>query len=309
MDACDNNNNPPEPVKPHPSGSGSATMPSQMLPLELGFAKLQLKPAEYKCDYLDTEMISRKGCIIQYVNHNQLGAAKVIGATRTGVMDPRKVPLYLQKYKDVIKAHAVATLQTHLLDIQCSTGILESIPVEDYSISFTWASVSEEGRTLNPEGKPELPLAFAAFDNWVIPRQPCRGDLAGVYVVNAYIMLQESVRRRAAVLKKNQLDELAKAELAKRPFLQGVKSGYQGPNPNYLGNNPKNGIPAQSIQMSRTEFNNTLQAERDVAVQEHIRQEGLKRPSPSAMEEQFPAMEPTEPPIWNKSTKILLPTE
>ena len=58
-----------------------------------GFSQLQLKSKEVFCDFLKSEMLHRKGCILQYVNLNSIGATNMIGATRINVTDTRQVPM------------------------------------------------------------------------------------------------------------------------------------------------------------------------------------------------------------------------
>ena len=118
----------------------------------------------------------------------------------------------------MIRQHAVLTLQQHLLDTQCATGVMETLTVEDYSLSFSWASITEEGRILNPFGRSELPLAFAAFDKLVAPRPISRDDQQGSLVVNVFIMLQEPAKRRGAVLKRSREDDIARNEMKKARF-------------------------------------------------------------------------------------------
>ena len=250
-----------------------------------GFALMQLKPKEYCCEYFEQEMITRKGAIFQYINQNSLGASTMIGATRIGVQDPRKIPLYVQRYKSVIRQHAVATLQQHMADTQCSTGVLESLTVEDYSISFSWASISEEARNLNLHLKSEMPLTYAGFENWVVPKYPCK-DGVGVYVVNVHIQLQEPTKRKNAVLKKNRDDEIAKAEAAKKPRIYG-----------------HNKLPSQEFIQS-TIANTAFQT-----ANECMKRSAPSSGSPPPDQSQYPPMPVGSPPEWNKSGKMQLPTD
>jgi hypothetical protein len=181
----------------------------------------KLKAKDFVCEYYDAEVLSRNGILLQYVNMNSMGATNMVGVSRTSVTDPRKMPAYLSKYKTVIRSHAVGLLKGHFDDTQCSTGATENISHEDYSISFSWASISEEGRRLNPFGRNELPLAYAAFDNWVEPNHTHSSNPdTFVYVINVWIMLQESTKRKRAVLKRARDDEAVKVENAKKPKFQ-----------------------------------------------------------------------------------------
>jgi hypothetical protein len=250
-----------------------------------GFAQMQLKPKDFCCDSYEVEMMTRKGAILQYVNQNSLGATTMIGATRIGVQDPRKIPLYIHRYKTIIRQHAVATLQQHMLDTQCSTGVLENLTVEDYSISFSWASVSDEARKLNLGMKSELPLSYAGYENWIVPVYPCK-DGQGVYVVNVHIMLQEPTKRKNAVLKRSREDELAKIEAAKKPRI------YQGKH--YQGMPTKEFITDAAV-----------------AAVECYKRSAPSSNSPPPQEAHYPPLPVPvgSPPEWNRSGKMQLPTD
>jgi hypothetical protein len=257
---------PPDVKMDDNSGPGTSTLE--------GFSQLQLKNKDMFCDVFDPEMLSRKGCILQYINLNSIGATNMIGATRIGVTDPRRVPLYLSRHKSVIRQHAVAALQQHLLDTQCSTGVLENLTVDDYSLSFSWASITEEGRSLNPFGRPELPLAYAAFDRLVAPRPLNKEDTVGSLVVNVFIMLQEMPKRRGAVIKRAREEE-ANKEAAK-------KARYQ----------------RTSNQIQET-IASTAEAVVNV----------MKRAAPTHDAGGYPLLPVGAPPEWNKTGKTQLPSE
>jgi hypothetical protein len=211
----------PPPPPPPSEKMDDLDLDPSMTKMGEGFQKTKLKTKDFTCEYFDQEVLTRNGVILQYVNMNSMGATNMIGASRISQQDPRKVPAYLSKYKTVIRQHAVGLLKGHFDDTQCSTGVTENICHEDYSISFSWASISEEGRRLNPFGRNELPLAYAAFDNWVEPNHTYSTDPNSfVYVVNVWIMLQESTKRKGAVLKRAREDEATKAENAKKPKFQ-----------------------------------------------------------------------------------------
>jgi hypothetical protein len=240
-----------------------------------GFSQLQLKSKEIFCDYLESEMLHRKGCILQYVNLNSIGATNMIGATRINVTDARKVPMYLWKNKMMIRQHAVLSLQQHLLETQCSTGVTEVLTVEDYSLSFSWASITEEGRSLNPFGRSELPLAFAAFNKLVAPRPVSSDDKEGSLVVNVFIMLQEPAKRRGAVLKRSREDDIARNEMKKARF--------------------------QHRQAVQTE--DIVAKNADAIVQ------AFKRQAPLPTATNYPQLPVGAPSEWNKTGRTQLPSE
>ena len=242
-----------------------------------GFSQLQLKSKDMFCDFMESEMLQRKGCILQYVNLNSIGATNMIGATRINVTDARHVPMYLWRNKTIVRQHAVAALQQHLLDTQCSTGVMETLTVEDYSLSFSWASISEEGRSLNPFGRSELPLAYAAFDRLVTPRPISRDDTQGSLVVNVFVMLQEPAKRRMSVIKRAREEDNNRNELKKARFHQ-----------------------RQAVQSKDVITKN---AEAIV--------NAMKRQAPVPLAEggHYPQLPVGAPPEWNKSGKSQLPSE
>ena len=243
-----------------------------------GFTQVTLKPKDMFCDFMESDMLLRKGCILQYINLNSIGATNTIGATRINVTDARRVPLYLWRNKAMVRQHAVAVLQQHLLDTQCSTGVMETLTVEDYSLSFSWASITEEGRSLNPFGRSELPLAFAAFDKLVAPRPISRDDPQGSLVVNVFIMLQEPAKRRMAVIKRSREEDNNRNELKKARFHQ------------------RQAAQSEDVIIAKN-------AEALVSA--------MKRQAPVLMAEgsQYPQLPVGAPPEWNKSGRLQLPSE
>ena len=248
-----------------------------------GFQQLKLKEKDYVSEYFDADMIHRPGVILQYVNMNGVGATNMIGASRISVTDPRKVPAYLSRNKTVIRQHAVGILKGHFDDTQCSTGVNESLLHEDYSISFSWASISEEGRRLNPFGRNELPLAYAAFDNWIEPNHTHTSDPHSfVYVVNVWIMLQEPGKRKGAVLKRAREEEAQKETNAKKPKFQ------------------------RKFEDRSEKDNNLMRAVVNIG-------EAVKRQAPCAPpftdERSYPHLPVGAPPEWNKTGITSLPQE
>ncbi len=251
------------------ANSGTATLE--------GFSLLQLKSKDMFCDVFEPEMLSRKGCILQYVNLNSIGATNMIGATGIGVTDARKVPLYIWRHKSVIRQHAVAALQQHLLDTQCSAGVLEVLTVEDYSLSFSWASITEEGRSLNPFGRNELPLAYAAFDRLIAPRLLSKDDTTGSLVVNVFIMLQEPAKRRGSVIKRSKEEDINREAAKKARF-----------------------------QRSNNHLQETIAATTAEAVINVMKRQA---PVVENVNASYPNLPVGAPPEWNKSGKTMLPSE
>ena len=204
-------------------GEGTKTVNEENNKFELP----HLKPCEMYCEYYDADMVQRPGMVLLYYNTNSFGSSSVYGEARTNVVDPRKIPLYLSKYKQFIRNHAVERLKIHFKDTHVSTGVTETLTAEDYSISFSFASLTEAGRALNAQGKNELPLGLATHANWVAPQPPSPGQNP-VYVVNVFLQLQEPTKRGPAVLKRAREDEISRNEAAKRPkFIPNNGANYR----------------------------------------------------------------------------------
>ena len=177
---------------------------------------MQINPKELVSSFMGQEMIQKKGIVLQYLNSNSSGATTMIGVTRIGLQDQRKMPAFVARNVSIIRQHAVAALQRHMRLTLCATGVLETLCPEDYSISFSWASLTEAGRSLTQHGKPDLALGYAMCEGLVAPIQLSAFDPSPVCILNVFIQLQDSVRRSNAVLKKAQEDEKFRASSPKK---------------------------------------------------------------------------------------------
>jgi hypothetical protein len=247
---------------------------------------LRLRPKEFVCDFFDLEMVTKTGVVLQYLNSNVTGSTCMVGSTRINIADPRKVPLYLSKNMSIIRQHAVSCLRVHFKNTLCAAGALEKLSAEDFSLSFSWASVTEAGRALNPKGQSELPLGYAAYDCLVAPVWLTRSDSGPMYIVNCHIYLQEPMRRITTVILKAKEDEAAKAELAKRPQIHRNRGYGQG-----------NSQPAtEKLQEDVTKLGATVAN----------LNETLKRTAPV---DHYPPLAGGSAPEWNKSGRTPLPDE
>jgi hypothetical protein len=273
---------PPPPLDMDTDGGNGSTKDGTGL--DRPFQLMQLKPKDIVCDNLDATMISKKGIILQYLNYNSTGATTMIGVTRIGLNDARKMPAYVSRNIQVIRQHAVNVLQRHLQLTQCSTGALETLCAEDYSISFSWASVTEAGRQLTQNGRPDLALGYAMCDHLVAPVRVSQNDPHPTYVLNVYVQLQEPTRRRNAVVKKAKEDEALKAN----PPPKRYATPYRGPNP----------------------VNNEKFAEQVASFTTKSMLAELKRPAPVCFSAQdFPVLIGGNPPEWNRSGLNELPDD
>ena len=246
------------------------------------FQLMQLKQKDLICDHLDSAMLNKKGIIFQYINSNSTGSTTMIGVTRIAITDARKIPSYVTRNVNIIRQHAVIALQRHMQLTQCATGVLETLCPEDYSISFSWASVTEAGRALTQNQKPDLALGYAVCEEYVAPVLASRYDPQPVCVLNVFIQLQEASRRRNTVIRKAKEDEALKANSPPKKYAHPYRP------PNQVSNNQLNHV-VEMVQEIKSE---------------------LKRPAPVAFNAQdFPNMVGGQPPQWNKSGINALPDE
>ena len=252
--------------------------------LEDNFTLIQLREKDVVCDFVPKEMLTKRGIIIQFINSNSSGATTMVGVTRIGLADPRKMPAFLQRNVAIIRQHAVSALQTHFRLTLCSTGVLETLSPEDYSISFSWASITEAGRSLTLHGKPDLALGYGLCDQYVQPMLASRNDPHPVCVLNAFIQLQDPARRSSAVIKKAKEDFAAKANPP--PAKRHAPQQYRGP---------------------RMDEGN--QAERIATMTSSLLKEDLKRAAPVTLESFFPNLQAGEGPNWPKDGKMAIPDE
>lgn len=271
----------------------TANQTSNTASLEQAFSALKLKPNEFVCEFYDLEVVVKNGIVLQYINTNHTGATCMIGATRIGAVDPRRIPIYLSRNLSTIRQHAVSVLRTHFRHTLCSTGVLEKLSPDDYSISFSWASVTEAGRQLHPFGKSDLPLCYAGMDQLVSPVWLSQSDPHPTYVVNVYIQLLEANRRSPAVVAKAREEEAMKAEIAKRP----QKHPGKGPNYGHRGDKWTENMITQITSVA-TDAATTAATTSAVAA--------VKRGGPP-FERQFPHLPEGAPQEWNKTGRTPLP--
>ena len=178
-------------------------------------ASLTLDPAEYRSEAIDDSFHDKKGMIIQFLNGSCPGAASVIGGIRTNLEDIRKVPLYLQQNRPLIKQHAAKALLDHWKDLNYAMGCTEHITIEDFGLAFTVASISQLGAKLNPLQRTEGPLFFCHLPALVDPQVVICSDWntnidgVAVHVINAYITLLPPHQRRSYVMRKDREDRAA----------------------------------------------------------------------------------------------------
>ena len=268
--------------------SGSyQTGPDPTFNLNEAFQRISLRPKEYVCEFYDQEVVTKKGVVFQYINTNSTGATTAVGVTRINVTDPRKVPQYISRNLTTIRQHAVAALQTHMRHTLCAAGILEKLTHEDFSISFSWASLTDAGRSLCLPGRSDLALGYAACDALLMPILLSKEDPFPTYVVNVHIYLQDPTRRSTTVLAKAKEDAALRAnpdrvKYVKKPPGNGYNNGYS----------ERQLVNVADMAANRAVMNSTE----------------LKRAAPTLFDH-FPPLPNGPAPEWNISGKTPLPDE
>lgn len=173
---------------------------------------------DLKCDFIDDTFFTKTGIIMQFINGNCPGSPSTIGGMRLALTDVRKLPAYISRNRGSIKVHALRYLNKHLKEMQCSIGATECLKAEDYGMTFSMASVSNNGALLNPARRNEGPMFYCLLSGLVSPvlvqiadwdDQYTRDDT--VHMVNCYIHLLPASQRRNAVVARHNEEVMAKA--------------------------------------------------------------------------------------------------
>ena len=116
------------------------------------FRYAPLEETEFQCDHVDSSIYPKWGVIIQVCNTNASAHATIIGGFRLALDNIRKVPAYLQRYRNNIKKIAVRILNRHLHKSQCSVGLHETLTLDDYGMTFMVTTITKEAKEFNPQG-------------------------------------------------------------------------------------------------------------------------------------------------------------
>ena len=171
----------------------------------------------HRSDLVDNSILDKKGILVQFLNSNCTGSPHVFGGMRLSILDIRRVPAYLSKYKRLIKQHAVHALMQHFKEMQCSVGATEELNTDDFGMTFTVATVTGHGALLNPGKRQEGPLFFCHFPALIDPVVLTQADWGthtegeAVHMVNCYISLPPPQLRRTLVIKRFMQDQAAAA--------------------------------------------------------------------------------------------------
>jgi len=309
---------PPPPQDPDVDmTAGTGPSNGSMAGLGQAFQTIAINPKEIVCDLLTKDMVTKKGIVIQFLNSNSVGATTMVGVTRISLNDPRRIPAYIMRNASIIRQHAVHALQTHFRMTLCSAGVLETLSPEDYSISFSWASLSEEGRLLTQHNKPDLGLGYGVCDEVLQPIMMSKCDEYPVYVLNCFVQLQDPSRRSTTVIRKAKEEEAARS----RPS-SAKKQNNGGPNIQHslvkqisiLNENMKRAAPPENhfpVSSAKKQNNGGPNIQHSLVKQISILNENMKRAAPP--ENHFPVLPisqgPMPGPSWPKQGLTDIPDE
>ncbi len=167
--------------------------------------ELQIEQSELECPDIDTSHFHNKGVIINFFNPNTTAATQNIGGIRLILDDIRRIPAYLHKHRQRLRHLAVKFLDKHIRFAQCAIGAGERLTDDDYSLTWSVASLSEEGQNVWAGKRSEGPLYFCMYDKLTRPvhlRTFPDGTEDRAYLIHGYIALLPAGQRRTTALKR-----------------------------------------------------------------------------------------------------------
>ena len=184
--------------------------------------------------YVHLSLVDGTGVIIQFINlqaaHAQ-GAGEVFGGVRINLMDPERVPNYVDKYESSIRSHARIQLEEHLIRANHPRGLNEALTDEDFGITLAWGTLLAVGRKASPSG--EGPIWYGIYPTLIEPinvsRDPSMpGDW--VHVINCYVNLINK-QGRHSYLRRHPVTNNENKESGKAVKRQNQKNNppYRGP--------------------------------------------------------------------------------
>lgn len=190
------------------SNQARSTTPLQDEEMAKPLASLSIDLSIHRSDLVDDSMLEKKGIIIQFHNSNCVGCPQIFGCMRLALEDISKAPAYLSRNRRLVKQAAIRQLTRHMQDMQCANGALESLSLDDYGMTFTVATVTENASKLNPGQRREAPMAFCHYPAMVEPAILTHADWnissdgEAAHVINCYITLPPPHQRRHLVISK-----------------------------------------------------------------------------------------------------------
>lgn len=199
-------------------------------------ASLGLKESEVRSEYVCPSLVQNQGVVIQFINQGCPNTATIIGGMRLEITEIEKVPRYLSLYKGFIRKQAALHLHRHFVDARSPIGAGEAVCDNDFSLSYSVASLSPRGSLLHPSKRSEGPLFYCLFPGLVEQVFLCyKPDMSPdmAFLINCHIHLLPHPLRRHNVLKRIQAaaQGAAPAPAKKKVMVTPAASGYSKPGP------------------------------------------------------------------------------
>jgi hypothetical protein len=151
--------------------------------------KRQAQPkAEDLCGkFCDKSLYTKKGIIFNILNNQCHGTSQFVRALRIELSDPVHLNKYLETNFAFLKKTAVLHVHDYYSTSRVNLGMATDLTLDEYSPSFTFASLSDEGKSMLPNGEQEGPLWYGLFPQ-LLKKVELRtlpdGSIDSAYVVN-----------------------------------------------------------------------------------------------------------------------------
>lgn len=180
-------------------------------------------PSKYvNNDFAHESHFINQGAIIQVRTNQCNDAAEVIGAIRIPVSDHLDIMGYITENRPMLKDIAIGMLKSHMRACNHHISINEDIANEDYSESYSVASVTASASLMNATSRNEGGMWMLMYPTYLCAQ---RADIldprthrsiveSWQYLINLFIHLNEAGRRGTTVLRRIRLleEEKLKAE-------------------------------------------------------------------------------------------------
>jgi|GEM_PF-4329776 len=192
-----------------------------------------------KSRYIHGPMVDNTGAIIQFINLQPAyspGAGEAFGGIRISLIDPEKIPNYVDKYEGSIRAHDRFQLEEHLIRANHPGGLNETLTDEDFGITMAWGSLSPTGLKMSPSSRGEGPIWYGIFPTLIelinVSHDPSNPG-NWVHVINCYVNLINKLGRRSYL--RQHPDARNEKDGGKTVKLQGQSPPYEDERGSYVG--------------------------------------------------------------------------
>ena len=182
------------------------------------------QPPPRAISFADETFWAKEGMILNFMCTNIGNASIFMGATRTNVRDPGRIPAFIEKNKQNIKLKAIELYKHYRIEVSWGTAAADEMGLDDYGISFNAGSLSMEGYASNPQRRNEGPLFYfyipGFLREWIFAGPPrADGSPNRAHVVNVYLTCNHRNVRYHAVLDaaRKQAQEERQREADPRP--------------------------------------------------------------------------------------------